>query len=188
MAEVCQSDGQPYPPKSVHQLLCRILQYVCTKDPACPNFLARDDPRFRDLRGCCEVLHQDGVGTAVQHTPIISINEEDVLLSLGVFNVEIILRGCNGRFFSMLVRVFCLRGGDEQQILNHRSSYVEKNRIITFTRNMVQRIVLEDWLNSMLQINKLPKYAFDQDVFYLRPKAKVSSMPWYDCVSVGRNK
>ena len=38
---------------------------------------------------------------------------------------------------------------------------------------------------------KLPKYAFEKDVFYLRPKQRGSdspATPWYDAVPVGKNK
>ena len=61
-------------------------------DPACPNFVERNDPRFRAFHGCCEVifrrLHQSGVGTAVRHTPVISLEEEDVLWSSGALSVD----------------------------------------------------------------------------------------------------
>ena len=61
-------------------------------DPACPNFLARSDTRFRDVHGSCEVifwrLHQSGVGTAVQHTPVFSNDDEDVLWSSSVLSVD----------------------------------------------------------------------------------------------------
>ena len=37
---------------------------------------------------------------------------------------------------------------------------------------------------------RLPKYAFEQDIFYLRPKSSVptnESEPWYECIAVGKN-
>ena len=41
-----------------------------------------------------------------------------------------------------------------------------------------------------LYMSKLPKYAIEQDVLYLRPKASVPAdpdSPWYDEASVGKN-
>lgn len=41
-----------------------------------------------------------------------------------------------------------------------------------------------------LYLTKLPPYAFDKDVLYLRPKRATPqnpSMPWYDNVPVGKN-
>ena len=38
---------------------------------------------------------------------------------------------------------------------------------------------------------KLPPYAFEKDVFYLRPKHRAPTtpdVPWYDCVLGGKNK
>ena len=37
---------------------------------------------------------------------------------------------------------------------------------------------------------RLPKYAFEQDIFYLRPKSSITaneSEPWYECIAVGKN-
>ena len=41
-----------------------------------------------------------------------------------------------------------------------------------------------------LVIQKMPRYAFEKDIFFLRPKNKApsSDLPWYDCVPVGKNK
>ena len=38
---------------------------------------------------------------------------------------------------------------------------------------------------------KLPRYAFENDIFYVCPKKKAPSspeLPWYDSVPVGKNK
>ena len=42
-----------------------------------------------------------------------------------------------------------------------------------------------------IYLNKLPQYAFANDVLYCRPKPKTpvdASSPWFDAVPVGRNK
>ena len=53
VAEVCGSDSQPYPPKSVYQIICGILRFMRSIDPACLNFLDRRDTWFRDFRCSC---------------------------------------------------------------------------------------------------------------------------------------
>ena len=49
VAEVRRSDGKPYPPKTIHQLICGLLRYMRSVEPGCPNILDRKDPRFRDF-------------------------------------------------------------------------------------------------------------------------------------------
>lgn len=37
---------------------------------------------------------------------------------------------------------------------------------------------------------RLPKYMFEQDIFYLRPKSFIPASgdkPWYECVAIGKN-
>ena len=98
MAEVRRSDGKPYPPKSIHQLLCGILRYMRSVTPSCPNILDRKDKQFHALHGACEVvfrcLHQSGVGTDVKHSAVISADEEDKLWSLGAIGITSITACC----------------------------------------------------------------------------------------------
>ena len=49
--ETRKSNGELYPPATLHQLLCGIVRYMRNKNPACPNFLDKKDSRFRDLHG-----------------------------------------------------------------------------------------------------------------------------------------
>ena len=115
IAEVRRSDGKPYPPKSIHQLICGVLRHMRSVDPACPNVLDRKDPRFRDFHGACEViffqLHQRGIGTDVKHTAVISNEEEDKLWSSGALNVTD-PKGLQHAVFDYVGKVYCIRGGD----------------------------------------------------------------------------
>ena len=49
MAEVRRSEGKPHLPKSLYQLLSRVLRFMHSKNPACPNFLAQGGLCFRGL-------------------------------------------------------------------------------------------------------------------------------------------
>ena len=218
VAEVRRSDNEPYPPKSIHQLLCGILRFMRSIDPACPNFLDRSDTRFRDFHGSCEVifrrLHQSGVGTVVRHTPVFSIDEEGVLWSSGVLSVDN-PKGLQRAVFYYVGKVFCLRGGDEQKNLKpsqfvrsqqpDRYVYTEhgsKNRSGGLGQLNVENKQVTGYATPDNQPRcivflldkyflKLPKYAFEKDVFYLRPKQRGSdspATPWYDAVPVGKNK
>ena len=95
VAEVRRSDSQPYPLKSIHQLLCGILRYIRSLDPACPNFLDRSDTRFRDFHG---------------------IEEEDILWGSGALSIDN-PTGLQRAVFFYVGKFFCLRGGDEQRNL-----------------------------------------------------------------------
>lgn len=94
-----------------------------------------------------------------------------MLWSSGVLNVDS-PKGLQRAVFFYVLRFFAFVVGMNNGILNHRSLYVKKNLIVTFTLNMVQRIALGDWLNSMLQINKfqdmqLQVMSRDVSFFYL---------------------
>ena len=66
VSEAKRTDGTSYPPKTLYQMLCGLLRYTkeCRPDP--PNFLDRNDARFKKLRGTCDTvfrgLHEAGVG------------------------------------------------------------------------------------------------------------------------------
>jgi hypothetical protein len=51
IVETRKSNGDLYPPATLHQLLCRILPHMRSKNPGCPNFLDKKDSRFRLLHG-----------------------------------------------------------------------------------------------------------------------------------------
>ena len=120
VAQVRRADGKPYPPKSIHQLICGILRHMRSIVPSCPNILDRKDPRFRDFHGACKVvfrrLHQSGGGTDVQHTAVINHEEEDKLWSSGILNVTE-PKGLQQAVFYYVGKVYCIRGGEEQRCL-----------------------------------------------------------------------
>ena len=39
VAEVCNRKGEPYPPRSIHQILARIHTYILEKNPTIPKLL-----------------------------------------------------------------------------------------------------------------------------------------------------
>ena len=178
--------------------------------PSCPNILDRKDPGFRDFHGACEVvfrrLHQSGGGTDVQHTAVINHEEEDKLWSSGILNVTE-PKGLQQAVFYYVGKVYCIRGGEEQRCLKPsqfvRSSdpdcytYTEhgsKNRSGGLAQLNVSNKQVPCYANPgneplcvvflLDNFKKLPTYAFDNDIFYIRPKCKPPSSPehpWYDC-------
>ena len=86
----------------------------------CPNILDKSDSRFRTIQKICEVvfrsLHKDGVGVEVQHTSIITIEEEDQLWQTRVLNISE-PKGLFRVVFYYVGKVCCLRGGEEQRSL-----------------------------------------------------------------------
>ena len=114
IAKVRRLDRKPYPPKTIHQLMCGLLRYMRSVEPGCPNILDRKDPRFRDFHGACEVvfrrLHQSKIGTNVKHTPVITFEEEEKLWSSGALNVSD-PKGLQQAVFYYVGKVYCIRGG-----------------------------------------------------------------------------
>ncbi len=218
VVEVRRNDGCPYPPRTIHQILSGILRHMRSINPMCPNILDRKDGRFRKISGSCEVvfrqLRQAGVGASIKHTATITMEEEQRLWESGVMNVEEPF-GLFRAIFYYVGKVCCLRGGEEQRSLKisqfSRSyepdayTYTEtgsKNRSGSAAQlNLENKIVKihstpENHPRCVvflmdLYLSKLPSYAFENDIFYLKPKRKKpvsSEESWYECVAVGKNK
>ena len=70
--ETRRSDGTLYPPKTLYQLLCGLLRHCKSLNHEAPNFLDRNDHRFRELHNVCDSyfrrLHSEGVGSEVRDT------------------------------------------------------------------------------------------------------------------------
>ena len=135
VAEVHRSDGKPYPPKLIHQLICGLLRFMRSVDPACPNVLDRKDTRFRDFLGAVRsyfvVYIKSGVGTDVKHTAVITNEEEDQLWSSGALNISD-SKGQQQAVFYYVGKVYCIRGGEEQQRLKP-SQFVHSREPVCYT-------------------------------------------------------
>lgn len=63
--EVQRKDGQPYPPRIIHQILAGLQRFMLSEKPDAPQFLDRKDPWFRDIHGTCDTIyresHQQGI-------------------------------------------------------------------------------------------------------------------------------
>ncbi len=118
VTEARREDGSPYPPKTLYQLLCGLLRHSrgVQEDP--PNFLDRNDVRFKKLHGTCDCvfrgLHESGVGIAKKSAEIISEENENQLWETGTLNVTT-PQGLQKAVFFYVGKVCCLRGGEEQR-------------------------------------------------------------------------
>ena len=83
VTEVRKQDGQPYPPRTIHQILAGLQRYMLEKQPSAPKFLDRTQTAFRELHGTCDSvyrgLHQEGVGTEIHHTSTFTAAAEQAL-------------------------------------------------------------------------------------------------------------
>ena len=90
VAEARRTNGTPYPPKTLYQILCGLLRYFREVQPNPPNFLDRKDTRFKKLHGTCDSvfrdLHENGVGSEKKSAQVISNENEDKLWQSGVLN------------------------------------------------------------------------------------------------------
>ena len=71
VVETRKSNGDFYPPKTLHQLLCGLLRHMRDVNPGCLNFLDKKDSRFKPLHGTMDShfhhLHATGVGRETKH-------------------------------------------------------------------------------------------------------------------------
>ena len=218
MAEVRRQDGEPpYPLKTIHQILAGLQRYMLDKNPLASKFLDQKNPVFRDIHRACDSvyrkLHQQGVGTEVRHAPVITDAEEEKMWATDVIGINT-PKSLQRAVFFYVGKRFCVRGGEEQRRLCpsmfKRSSnpdcytYVEhgsKNhsgglKQLSVENKTVPCPAVPENIPQCLvflldqYFRRLPKYAFEQDIFYLRPKSSVPASddePWYECVAVGKN-
>lgn len=53
--EAKKTNGENYPPATLHQLLCGIMRHMKEVNPELPNFLSKADKRFKVLHNTMDV-------------------------------------------------------------------------------------------------------------------------------------
>ena len=183
------------------------------KDPSvCPtNFLGDTDHRFAGLRGTRDRIARErrqlGIGAEVKHAEVISVDEEDKLWRMGTLGTTSPSSLLNAIFFNN-GKILCLRGGEEHRRLklsqfefgsDEGGDYVvfvengSKNRSGSYKDKAENKIIkqyAQPQLNERCYVNllhcymeKLPKVAFERDIFYWRPKESTSASPvapWFE--------
>ena len=90
--ETRKANGEPYPPKTVHQLLCGILRHMRDINQECPNFLDKKDSRFKALQGAMDAhfhqLHSSGIGREIKHARVLTKDDEEKLWRSGVMGTS----------------------------------------------------------------------------------------------------
>ena len=83
VVEARREDGNPYPARTLSNLLAGLYRHCRESDATCPNFMNHKDPVFKELSGAIQVwsreLYEAGVGAVVKHTSVISTEEENAL-------------------------------------------------------------------------------------------------------------
>ena len=215
--ETRNANGDPYPPATIHQLLCGLLRYMREISPACPNFLDKKDSRFKQLHCTLDAhfhkLHSDGIGRQVKHAEVFTKEDEEKLWGTGVLGTNTPACLQNAAFFTV-GKMFCLRGGEEHRALklsrikrmtqpDHYiyTENVSKNRNGSFKQLHVKnKIVPVSACPAAgercpvyildLYVSKLPPQAFEKDLFYVRPLEQVPTnptSPWFSAVPVGKH-
>ena len=141
VVEAKKTNGEFYPPSTLHLILCALLRHKRDISHSCPNFLDKKDSRFRNLHGTLDAhfhkLHAEGIGVQVKHTEILTEEDEMKLWESGVVGVAT-PRALQNAAFLTVGKVFSLRGGVE-----HRSLKVSQ---LKRTTNPVSTPILRMYL------------------------------------------
>ena len=193
--EARKLDGSKYPSNTLSMLLSGLKHYMVRSNPDTPNFLDENDPKFSGLRETRDTvsrrLREEGVGTSVKHTAVISHDEESALWESGVIGVHNPKSLLNAVFF-LNGKVLCLRGGREHKSLkvsqfafrsDEGGEYVlytendSKNRSGTYKDNAGQNKVVKHYSNealeeTMLLFKEVPSQDCEDSssTFYWKPK------------------
>ena len=77
--EARNQKGEPYPPRSLHQILAGLQRYMIEKSPNTPKFLDHNNSVYNQLHKTCDSvyrdLHSQGVGCYVNHAVPFSADE-----------------------------------------------------------------------------------------------------------------
>ena len=213
--EVRKSDGCAYLHRSIHQLLSGLQRYMLGQNHLLPKFMDRHNPVFRPIHNVCDSvfreLHCSGIGTSVRHTGLITEDEESKLCDYGILGIHN-PKSLQRAVFFYIGKRCCVRGGDEQRLLGPSQfirsvnpdciTYVEcgsKNnsgrvKDFKYENKEVMCPALPDERPRCLvylldlYLTKLPKFASNKNVLYLRPKRTIPHDPdtaWYENVPVG---
>ena len=81
VTEARKQNGEPYPPRTMHQILAGLQCHMLEITPNAAKFLDTNNTAFRELQGTCDTiyrkLHSQGVGTTVKHTATFTAEEEE---------------------------------------------------------------------------------------------------------------
>lgn len=90
--ETRKSNGENYPPETLHYLLCGLLRHMRSTNPICPNFLDKKDSTFKPLHGAMDTHfhqhHSMGVGGEIKHTRVLTKDDEEKLWRSGVMGTR----------------------------------------------------------------------------------------------------
>ena len=216
VAEARKQDGSLFPPKSLYLLLTGLLRFMRSKNPHCPNFLDTEKLEFVSFHNAMDnvfrKLRAQGISVDNKPTEAFSKDEIEQLWASrslcsdtpkGLLRAVFFLNGIG----------FCLRGGEEHRNLkisqlkreNDPPKYVytelaSKNRAGGLAQLRVKNKSVSIFAAPEagdrchvflldLYFSKLPKEAFERDIFYLQPISKVCKpgQPWFTTTAVGKN-
>ena len=85
--------SQPYPPKTLYQLLTGLHRHAITINPQTPHFLDKGNSAFLKLHNVIDnhfkALRKEGVGSESKHTEIITKEEENKLWTGGILGLTL---------------------------------------------------------------------------------------------------
>ncbi len=208
--EARNKDGNPYTPSSIHGMLCGIKRYMTDREPSCPSFMDKSKPQYKELHRVIDItfadLRKQGIG-GIRPVQIITPREEDILWEKGLMGVDSPLQLQRAVFY-YVGKLFCISGGRGQKRSlrlsqfrrgwnpdkytyvcgTNKGDYLDKEVSIISSPQAGNRCLVH---LLDLYMSKLPRYAFEKDNFYIRPKAEAPrdvDSPWYEAIPVGKEK
>ena len=119
VAEVRRADGNPYPLKTIHQLICGLLHYMRSVDPGSPNVLDCKTPDFASFMVLVKLCFVDCIRAVLElmlSTQLLLLLKRKNSSGSGALNVSD-PRGLQQAVFYYVGKAFCIRGGEEQRYL-----------------------------------------------------------------------
>ena len=203
IVEVRNRDGKPYPPNTIKSLLAAMMRHMRSKNPTTPDFMARRDPRFRDIQTSLEAtirtLEEQGIGVVAPRSlgpNYLSFEVEKTLWARRIFGLETPVQLQRAVIY-YVAKFLGIKSGPDHRALKPSQfrRYREPDRYhVNVNSNMIT-INADPSAGERCFVNildryfsRLPDYAGEKDVFYLRPKAPTVNGVWYDSLAIGKEK
>ena len=211
--EVRKTNGEPYPPATIHQLLCGLLRHMRETSPGCPNFLDKRFPiQGTPWHSWCTFPHFALWWYWLTRTYRCVTREDEKLWGRGILGTNTPRSLQNAAFF-IAGKMFCLRGGEHRsrklpqlKRMCNPDHYLCTENVSKNINGSFKQLHIKSKIVPVFAcpaagercpfhildtyISKLPPQAFERDLFYIRPIETVPTKPtspWYSAIPVGKN-
>ena len=199
IAEARQTNGEPYSPKTLLQLMTNLQGLTFVRNPHACHFMDHKAIAFQPfhnvMNNLSKKLLSEGVGAQKRQARVITEKEENLLWEKGVIGIDTTSCLLNAKFQEVQDPV----DSSEMVMSVQYSEYGSKNHQGLVHQVHLDNKVIRHYANSALgercfvrllelYVLKLPELAKKRDIFYCKPKTNFRKDDiWFCNAPIGHN-